>query len=71
MYKVGTQKTRVGVVYACSLKCGLGGGRDFMIPIDSDIKVEIDEKCPACEVGLLVLDVDKSWDCYQTDLKAK
>jgi hypothetical protein len=44
MQRINTKKTRVGVVYTCSLNCGKGGGRDFMIPIDDDIQEKLDEK---------------------------
>lgn len=68
MQRINTKKTRVGVVYTCSLNCGEGGGRDFMIPIDDDIQEKLDEKCPSCEKGLLLLDVKRTWNTYQTEL---
>jgi hypothetical protein len=68
MKRVNTIKTRVGVIYTCSLNCGEGGGRDVMIPIDSDIQEQLDEKCPSCEKGLLLLDVKRTWNTYQTEL---
>lgn len=71
MKSIDQEKTRVGVVYTCSLNCGEGGGKDFMMPINKEVEEELKEKCPSCEKGNLILDIEKSWSAYQTELKEK
>lgn len=57
------------VVFTCSELCGEGGGRDFTYDVSAVIPAVLDETCPSCEKGVLVLDVAQSGTVYGTQLK--
>lgn len=64
--KVDQVKTKVGVVYDCEKRCGTG--RDFMFSINEDIPEQIEGACPGCDVGNLIINLDKTFSAYQTEL---
>lgn len=61
---------RLTVIYSCTEQCSEDSDVEFTFPANEILR-DLSEKCPVCEKGYFVLDVEKTWKEKNISLECK